>query len=111
MQKRRMQSLGGECILADTFFDYRVLRLAHGVNPEHRGAFLFFLANGVAAHELVHTTGGVHKFLLTGEEGVRCAGDFQLNQRIGHAIPNPIYSYIYKAWIALQKYENLVKYT
>ena len=47
---------------------------------------LFFVAVTVAAHELVYAAGGVNEFLLTGEEGVRRAGDFELYQRIGNAI-------------------------
>ena len=50
-------------------------------------AGLFLLgAVAVAAHELVYAACGVDELLLAGEEGVRGAGDFQLDQRIGHAI-------------------------
>lgn len=37
----------------------------------------------VAAHELVHTSGCVDELRLTGVEGVRGAGDFQLHYGIG----------------------------
>lgn len=37
---------------------------------------------GVAAHELVHTSCGVHQLVLAGVEGVRTAGDFQLHYGI-----------------------------
>ena len=39
-------------------------------------------AVAIAAAETVHTTCGVHEFLLTGEEGVRRAGDFKLHEGI-----------------------------
>ncbi len=49
-------------------------------------AELFFATVAVAAHELVYATSCVDEFLFAGEEGVRRAGDFELNQRIGDAI-------------------------
>ena len=36
----------------------------------------------VAAHELVYATCSVHQLVLAGVEGVRCAGDFQLDYGI-----------------------------
>ena len=47
---------------------------------------LLLLAVSVTAHELVYATCGIDKFLLAGEERVRGTGDFELNQRISHAI-------------------------
>ena len=49
-------------------------------------AELFFLAVAVAAHDLIHTAGGVDEFLLAGEEGVRGACDFKLHEGICNAI-------------------------
>ena len=39
----------------------------------------------VAAHELVHATGGVHQLALTCIEGVRGVGDFQLDEGVSLA--------------------------
>lgn len=47
---------------------------------------LFFEAVAVTAHELVYAAGGVDEFLFAGEEGVRRAGDFKLDQRIFFAV-------------------------
>ena len=39
----------------------------------------------VAVHELIDTTGGIDELALTGIEGVRAAGDFQLHNGVGLA--------------------------
>lgn len=49
------------------------------------GLFLL-VAVAVAAHELVYAACGIDKLLLTGEEGVRCAGDLKFYEGIGYAI-------------------------
>ena len=45
---------------------------------------LFFLVQVclVTVHELVHTTGGIHKLHLTCIERVRGAGNLQFDQRV-----------------------------
>ena len=55
---------------------------ACAVSERLDAAGLFLVAVAVTAHEFVDATGGIDKFLLAGEEWVRRAGDFELNQRI-----------------------------
>ena len=47
-----------------------LLHLAHRLAGDRVCKLLFFVAHGVAAHELVDATCGVDELLLAGEEGV-----------------------------------------
>lgn len=54
--------------------------------PERLLVVLVFFGLGVTGHELIHSPGCIHEALLTRKEGMRPAGDFQLDKRILFAV-------------------------
>ena len=49
-------------------------------------AILFLATVAITTHELINTTGGVNKFLFSGEEWVRRTSDFEFHKGISHTI-------------------------
>ena len=72
--------------LPDIESDVKRVLCDEAINDDEAPALFLLITVTVAAHELVYAACGVDELLLAGEEGVRGAGDFKLDQRIGHAV-------------------------